>query len=72
MKRLLYIVALVALPIISEAQVQKQVEVTKAYAPTLNEAHKIAITPNMVDTVKMTPDIDYTISSRSYQTALML
>ena len=72
MKRLLYIVALVALPIISEAQVQKQVEVTKAYAPTLNEAHKIAITPNMVDTVKMTPDIDYTISSRSYQTELML
>lgn len=72
MKRLLYILTMALLPAMAVAQVQKQVEVTKAYAPTLSEVHKMAIVPNMVDTVQMTPDIDYTISSRSYRTELML
>lgn len=72
MRRVIYILTFLLLPVMAGAQVQKQVEVSKAYAPTLNEAYKMAIVPNMVDTVKMTPDIDYTITSRSYQTELML
>lgn len=71
MKRLIYILVML-LPSLSWAQVQKEVEVTKAYAPSVSQAQKMAIIPNMTDTVKMRPDIDYSITSRSYQTSLML
>ncbi|MBO5217447.1 MAG: hypothetical protein J6B41_06865 [Alistipes sp.] len=73
MVRRVYIVLLFAfVPVIALAQVQKEVEVTKAYAPSVEQAQKMAIVPNMVDTVKMEPEIDYRIESRSYQTSLML
>ena len=48
----------VALPLTVEAQVAKQVVVTKAYVPEVSEAVKLPIEPNMVDTVKMRPEID--------------
>lgn len=61
---LLFLVAL-ALPAAVQAQVGKQVEVTKTYVPELDQALKLAIEPDMVDTVTMQPDIDYTITPLS-------
>lgn len=52
------------------AQVTKQVEVTKNYAPSVSQATKLAIAPNMVDTVTLRPEIDYTITPRSFSSTL--
>ena len=49
------------------AQVAKQVEVTKDYIPQVAKAEKKSIEPNMVDTVTIRPDIDYTITPLSAQ-----
>ena len=71
MKR--YITILIALCVVSlsaSAQVTKQVEVTKDYAPEIGSAHKMDITPNMVDTITLRPEIDYTITPRSFASAL--
>ena len=52
------------------AQVSKQVEVTKEFAPEISEARKMDIAPNMVDTITLRPEIDYSISPRSFTSAL--
>ncbi len=74
MKRFLYITLLCAGVLFSTtsmAQVAKQVEVSKDYAPTVDKAQKIAIVPDMTDTVKMQPEIEYTITPRTYATSLL-
>lgn len=71
MKKILYIALLLLVPFASSAQVAKQVEVTKDYTPSVNTAQKLSIMPDMTDTVKMRPDIDYSITPRSYETSLM-
>lgn len=72
MKKFLYSCLLLCLPAVVSAQVAKQVEVSKDYTPTVKTAQKLAIIPDMTDTVKMYPDIDYTIVPRSYETSLMV
>ena len=52
------------------AQVEKRVEVTKAYVPSVESASKLAVVPDMTDTVRMRPEIDYTITPLSLQTTL--
>lgn len=52
------------------AQVAKQVEVTKNYAPSVSQATKLSIAPNMADTVTLRPEIDYTITPRSFSSTL--
>jgi hypothetical protein len=54
----------------ASAQVAKQVEVTKDFAPEISEARKMDIAPNMVDTITLRPEIDYSITSRSFASAL--
>ncbi len=71
MKRFLFAAALAAvLPWSAGAQVEKQVEVTKAYVPSLERATKLAVVPDMTDTTRIYPDIDYTITPLSLQTSL--
>lgn len=71
MKRFLIVAAIAAaLPWSVDAQVEKQVEVTKAYVPSLESAAKLAVVPDMTDTVRMRPEIDYTITPLSLQTTL--
>lgn len=72
MRKFLYSCLLLCLPAVVSAQVAKQVEVSKDYTPTVKTAQKLAIVPDMTDTVKMRPDIDYTIIPRSYETSLMV
>ena len=52
------------------AQVEKQVEVTKAYVPSLERADKLAVQPDMTDTMQLRPEIDYTVTPLSLQTTL--
>ena len=71
MKR--YITTLITLCVVSfsaSAQVAKQVEVTKDFAPEISEARKMDIAPNMVDTITLRPEIDYSITPRSFASAL--
>ncbi len=74
MKKILFAITLsgiaLLLPATAEAQVVKQVEVTKAYIPEVADAVKLPIEPNMVDTVKMRPEIDYSISPKIFATDL--
>ena len=71
MKHMLFVAALMAaLPWGASAQVEKRVEVTKAYVPSVEGASKLAVVPDMTDTVKMRPEIDYTITPLSLQTTL--
>ena len=60
----------VVLPLGARAQVEKQVEVTKAYEPNVEPATKLRIEPRMDDTVTMRPEIDYTITPLTLQTTL--
>lgn len=59
-----------ALPCAVFAQVEKQVEVTKSYVPSVESATKLAIKPDMTDTVRMRPEIDYAITPLSLSTRL--
>ncbi len=71
MKKLLFAaVLLAALPWGAAAQVEKQVEVTKTYVPSVESAAKLAVEPDMTDTVRLRPEIDYTITPLSLRTTL--
>lgn len=64
MKRILILMAAAGaalLPGMVSAQVDKQVEVTRAYVPTIERAPKLTVQPDMTDTVRMRPEIDYHI-----------
>ena len=56
------------LPQLAAAQVEKQVEVTKAYVPKVESASKLAVQPDMADTARLRPQIDYTITPPSLRT----
>lgn len=71
MKRLLMIAACAAvLPQLVAAQVEKRVEVTKAYVPRVESASKLAVEPDMTDTTRMRPEIDYTVTPLALRTSL--
>ncbi len=71
MKRSIIIsVAVLLLPLCAAAQLDTQVEVTKAYVPSLESASKLNIEPDITDTVMMRPEIDYTITPLSLTTSL--
>lgn len=70
MNRILYILLFTALPLLSAAQVEKSVEVTKEYAPAVAAAVKLPVPPDMTDTVRLRPDIDYSITPLSMTTNL--
>lgn len=62
MKKIICLSALLAaVPFALMAQVGKQVEVTKVYVPSVEHATKLPAVPDMVDTVKLRPEIDYSI-----------
>ena len=71
MKRFIYLILLLVVPIVSSAQVAKQVEVEKNYTPIVGKAKKLAMVPDMTDTVMMHPDISYSFVPRSYETSLL-
>lgn len=48
-------------------EVEKQVEVRKTYSPRVGEATKLRIRPNMTDTTRLNPEIDYAITPLSLE-----
>ncbi len=52
----------------TDKSLEKKVEVTKTYTPKVEHADKLAIVPNMTDTARLHPQIDYTIMPLSLQT----
>lgn len=71
MKKILLAALLAAVaPWHASAQVEKRVEVTKAYVPSLDRASKLPLVPDMTDTTRMRPEIDYTIEPLSLRTSL--
>lgn len=61
-----------AVPMRLAAQGSKQVEVTKVYVPQVGDARKPAVAVDMTDTVRMRPDIDYSITPHTWQTSLKM
>lgn len=47
-----------------EKTLNKQVEVTRSYEPTINDASKLNIMPKITDTIKLTPSFKYSIFSK--------
>ena len=71
MKRVIFAAfVLAALPRLAAAQVEKQVEVTKAYVPRVEGASKLPVEPDMTDTTRLRPEIDYSITPLSLRTSL--
>lgn len=71
MKRLFFTLLISCSTLPLWAQVEKQVEVTKAYVPSLEQADKLAIIPDMTDTMTLRPEIDYTVTPLSLRTTLV-
>lgn len=57
----LLLTLLMSITTLSAQEINKSVEVTKAYVPTINGATKLVVRPRMDDTVRLRPDIDYQI-----------
>ena len=67
MKRILiYLMLILILPALAQAQVSKQVNVEKDYTPHVESAQKLAMVPDMTDTVMMRPEVDYAFTPRGY------
>lgn len=71
MKRVLLYLSILLLPALAQAQVEKQVSVEKDYIPHVAAAQKLALTPDMTDTVMMRPEVDYAFTPRGYETSLL-
>lgn len=65
---LMFIAGMLAVPGVLNAQVEKRVEVSKAYVPSVEHATKLAVRPNMVDTAAIQPEIDYSITPLTLET----
>ncbi|MFR9526518.1 MAG: hypothetical protein SNI45_00400 [Rikenellaceae bacterium] len=71
MKKFLIILAAITLYTTSlQAQVNKEVEVTKAYIPTVSRAEKPTLKAPIIDTAYINPDVDYSITPLSITTPL--
>lgn len=65
---ILFVALLGTMPL--RAQVTKEVEVTKTYVPEVGKAVKLPVAPDMTDTVRLRPDIDYSITPLAIATNL--
>lgn len=71
MKRI-FIVIVSAVAAFAAAQgqnpISQQIEVTREYRPDVERADKLAITPDMSDTVSLKPDVEYGITPTPWKT----
>lgn len=52
----------------SQVDIQREVRVVKPYTPTLSDAEKINLLPDFDDTLRISPQIDYRIYPKPYET----
>lgn len=50
----------------AQTDLNKQLEVTREYTPKVGRADKLPVTPNMVDTVRLRPEISYSITPTAW------
>ncbi|MDR2894891.1 MAG: hypothetical protein LBU97_05465 [Alistipes sp.] len=53
----------------TDGDISKQLEVTRAYTPHVGQAAKLAIEPDMTDTVRLRPEVSYSITSTASATS---
>ncbi len=53
----------------AQEDISREMEVTRAYAPRVGRAEKLPVVPDMTDTVKLRPHIEYRITSTASQTS---
>lgn len=71
MKKIIVIQAFILLSIGAlQAQVTREVEVTKAYIPTVVKADKPLLKATIVDTAYINPDVDYSVTPLAINTQL--
>ena len=70
MRRYILTIAALVVSFIAFAQVNREVEVTKQYVPKLQAAQKLDMVTDKQDTVTIRPEIDYTITPKSFASAL--
>ncbi|MEA1897098.1 MAG: hypothetical protein U9N53_05480, partial [Bacteroidota bacterium] len=51
----------------AQETIKKEVRVIKPYEPILSEASKINLLPELNDTVKLSPEYQYSISPKNFQ-----
>lgn len=64
----LFILTAVILQTNAQSEIQREVRVVKPYTPTLSDAEKINLLPDMKDTVKVKPDFNYSIRPKQFNT----
>ncbi len=67
-KGILILAAIFAAATTTAQDLDKEVVVTKEYAPTLSTPDKLSVTPRMDDTVALRPDFDYSITPVEWPT----
>lgn len=67
---LLFLLPLLSGERICAQQVEKRVEVSKAYMPRIESAVKLPLHPDLVDTVVLRPEVDYAVTPLSIRTQL--
>ena len=70
MKRFILTISTLFVAFTAAAQVTREVEVTKEYMPKLPPARKLDMVTDRQDTVHIRPEIDYTITPKSFASAL--
>ncbi len=53
----------------AQEELSRQLEVTRAYAPRVDRAAKLPVVPDMTDTVKLRPRVEYRITSTASSTS---
>ena len=47
-----------------EGDLNREMEVTREYEPSVDAASKLGVKPNMVDTVALRPEVDFSVTPR--------
>ena len=64
----IFICLTISIQAYSQQDIQKEVRVVKPYTPTLSEASKINLLPQIKDTLRLNPDFGYKIYPKRYET----
>ena len=66
------LLSMITVPVYSQADLQREVRVVKPYSPTLSDAEKINLLPDMSDTIQVQPDFNYSIVPKQFDVPFTL
>ena len=56
----------------AQESINKEIVVVKPYEPSLSDANKINVLPDVSDSISIHPSFDYTIEPRKYETGFQV